>query len=125
MSCQAFGDALAAAIDARVSGAYATLPPMHGASLVPRATRRWQNLVAALGLVVIVVLIVLGRQQKQTDEAKLSKAVADLEKSSVPATPSSRPATTPPVRPRPRPAASNAPDAAPADAAPQAPTLIQ
>jgi serine/threonine-protein kinase len=59
-SCRAFGDALGAAIDVRVSSGFPTIS-MHSASIVPKATRRWQNIVVAAALLVIVVLILMGR----------------------------------------------------------------
>jgi len=60
-SCRAFGEALAAAIDARVldTPRISETPPPR--SLIPRATRRVHNLVAALALLVIIALVVIGR----------------------------------------------------------------
>jgi serine/threonine-protein kinase len=63
-SCRAFGDALGAAIDVRVSSGFPTIS-MHSASIVPRATRRWQNIVVAGALLVIVVLILMGRGEHE------------------------------------------------------------
>lgn len=116
-SCEAFGDALAAAIDTRTSGAFATLPPPgHSQSVIPRATRRWQNLVAGLGLLVIVGLVVMGR--RSTDD----KTTKDDPQPSASPTPSAKPppVVTPAPRPKPKPSAapSGAPDAAIVDAAP-------
>ncbi len=62
-SCRAFGDALGAAIDVRVSSGFPTIS-MHSASIVPKETRRWQNMFVAGALAVIVVLILLGRSQQ-------------------------------------------------------------
>jgi len=60
-SCHAFGEALAVAIEARLSDSLPiseTPPPR---SIVPRATRRVHNLIAAGALLVIIGLIVVGR----------------------------------------------------------------
>lgn len=126
LTCQAFGDALAASIDVRQSGAYATLPPpSHGSSIVPRATRRWQNLVAAGGLLVIATLVILGRRGEEQG-ASLSRTQNELERALASASASSR---APPPKPKlapPRPTATAA--SAPTDAgaadAPPGPTLL-
>ncbi len=104
-SCQAFGDALAAAIDVRASGAYATLPPFDAAAGDPRTTRRWQNLVAAGALLVIVGLAVAGRPG--SSGASLAKVQQELNFALA------AHAVSPPSRP--------APSAAPPRAKPQAP----
>jgi serine/threonine protein kinase len=63
-TCRAFGDALGSAIDVRVSSGFPTLA-MHSSSIVPKATRRWQNIFLAAALVVIVVLILIGRGERE------------------------------------------------------------
>jgi eukaryotic-like serine/threonine-protein kinase len=118
-TCEAFGDALAAAIDTRSSGAFSTFPPGHTQSMVPRATRRWQNLVAGVGLLVIVGLIVLGRRNDET----VSKTNDDPKPSASPAaSPSKPPAVVTSPKPKPKPVVSastaNVQDAALPDAAP-------
>jgi serine/threonine-protein kinase len=63
-SCRAFGEALAAAIEARtLDTPLSETPPPR--SLVPRATRRLQNIVAAVALLVIVGLVVFGRPSSE------------------------------------------------------------
>jgi serine/threonine-protein kinase len=57
-TCRAFGDALGAAIDVRVSSGYQTIGDQ--APVVPQATRRWQNMIVAVALLVIVVLVLVG-----------------------------------------------------------------
>ena len=60
-SCRAFGEALALAIETRTldTPRPSDTPPPR--SVIPRATRRVHNLIAALALVVILALVVLGR----------------------------------------------------------------
>jgi serine/threonine protein kinase len=60
-SCRAFGDALAAAITVRASDtppSSETPPPR---SIIPHATRRIHNMIAAAALLVIIGLVLLGR----------------------------------------------------------------
>jgi serine/threonine protein kinase len=63
-SCRAFGDALGSAIDVRVSSGFPTIS-MHSASIVPRATRRWQNIAIAAALALIAALVFFGRNQQR------------------------------------------------------------
>ena len=75
-SCRAFGDALGAAIDVRVSSGFPTIS-MHSASIVPKATRRWQNMFLLAAVVVIAALFLIGRGDKndrETDAAPLKAA---------------------------------------------------
>jgi serine/threonine-protein kinase len=76
-SSRAFGDALGAAIDVRVSSGFPTIS-MHSASIVPKATRRWQNMFLLAAVLVIVGLFMLGRGDKneheQADAAPLKAA---------------------------------------------------
>jgi hypothetical protein len=60
-SCRAFGDAFAIAIEARFldTPRISETPPPR--SIIPRATRRVHNMVAALALLVILALVVIGR----------------------------------------------------------------
>ena len=60
-SCRAFGDAFAAAIEARIidTPRISETPPPR--SLIPRATRRVHNLIAGAALVVIALLVAFGR----------------------------------------------------------------
>ncbi len=89
-SCRAFGDALAASIDARVSGGFATFPT-HSTSVVPKATRRWQNVFVGAAILVIAALIYFGRRGT-SDGASLKHAADDFAR-----TVGSAEATTPPA----------------------------
>jgi serine/threonine-protein kinase len=66
-SCRAFGDALGSAIDVRVSSGFPTIS-MHSASIVPKATRRWQNMFLLAAVVVIAGLFLIGRGDKNEHE---------------------------------------------------------
>jgi serine/threonine-protein kinase len=79
-SCAIFGDALATALEQRpgITPAPASLrismtstsrvdTPFHRASLVPKQTRRWQNLLAASAVLLIIGLVVIGRRQRGVD----------------------------------------------------------
>jgi eukaryotic-like serine/threonine-protein kinase len=80
-SCAIFGDALAAALELRAGAppASASLrismtstsrvdtPFHHRSSLVPKQTRRWQNLLAASAVLLIIGLVVIGRRQRNVD----------------------------------------------------------
>ena len=74
-SCRAFGDSLGSAIDVRVSSGFPTIS-MHSASIVPRATRRWQNLFVLGALLVIAFLFLLGRKDDAHDNAAPLKSAA-------------------------------------------------
>jgi serine/threonine-protein kinase len=113
-SARAFGDAFAAAIDTRVSGAI-TIPPMRSASIVPRETRRWQNMFVGLAILVIVGLVVFGRRAR--DEA--AKAKAD-ESAAASAPPHAAPQ---PTRSKPKPSAAPSTGPASASAPPELPPL--
>ena len=115
-SARAFGDAFAAAIDARISGAI-TIPPLHSSSIVPRSTRRWQNVFVGLAILVIVGLVVFGRRAR--DEAARAKP----DDSASASTPNR--VAPPPTRPKPKPSAgptTGAPSAS-ASASPDLPPL--
>ncbi len=62
-SCEAFGSTLAEVLEATQS----TLPtpPTSQSSIVPRSTRRWQNAVAGIAVMVIFALVALGGQRGQ------------------------------------------------------------
>jgi serine/threonine-protein kinase len=75
-SCRAFGDALGSAIDVRVSSGFPTIS-MHSASIVPKATRRWQNMFLLAAVLVIAGLFMIGRgdkNEKENDAAPLKAA---------------------------------------------------
>ncbi|HEY1960374.1 MAG TPA: serine/threonine-protein kinase [Polyangiaceae bacterium] len=74
-SCRAFGDALGSAIDVRVSSGFPTIS-MHSASIVPRATRRWQNIAIAAALALIAGLFFYGRSPQNHDGASLKSAAS-------------------------------------------------
>ena len=103
-SARAFGDAFAAAVDARISGAI-TIPPLHTSSIIPRATRRWQNVFVGLAILVIVGLVVFGRRAR--DEAAKTRTDDSASASAAPPAP---------PQPKPKPRPSVAPSMAPASA---------
>jgi serine/threonine-protein kinase len=118
-TCVAFGEALAGELE---GSSFGTITPAPRSSIVPRATRRWQNLAAAAALCVIASLIVAGRFQ--SDDGLSLKAVASAFASSAAAprlavaAPSTAPAASHHARsvdPAPSPSASSM--AAPVDAA--------
>jgi serine/threonine-protein kinase len=59
-SCRAFGEALGSALDVRISSGFPAIQ-LHSSSIVPRETRRWQNIVLAIALAVIIALVLMGR----------------------------------------------------------------
>lgn len=106
-SCRAFGDALGAAIDVRVSSGFPIIS-MHSASIVPKATRRWQNMFLLAAVVVIAGLFLIGRgdkNDKEPDAAPL-KAAQSAFSSAI------RPRHHIHVPPAPQPSSSMAADAA-------------
>jgi serine/threonine-protein kinase len=74
-TCRAFGDALASAIDVRISSGFPTIS-MHSASIVPKATRRKQNLVVLAAVAVIATLILIGRSSERDHDASHDAAPA-------------------------------------------------
>ncbi|HSQ65015.1 MAG TPA: serine/threonine-protein kinase [Polyangiaceae bacterium] len=62
-SCRVFCESLSSAIDVRVSSGFPALSGLHSASIVPKATRRWQNIFVGAALTVILALVVFGREQ--------------------------------------------------------------
>jgi serine/threonine protein kinase len=122
-SCKAFGDALGSAIDVRISSGFPTIS-MHSASIVPKATRRWQNIAIGAALALIAGLFLWGRNPPPANgpsggSAPLKSAASEFSA-----------AVRPPPAPRhrrhhvhPRPSASDslpplpAPSADPADEA--------
>ncbi len=81
-TCRAFGDALGSAIDVRVSSGFPTIS-MHSASIVPRATRRWQNLFVLGALLVIAFLFLLGRNEPHENNGAPLKSAASAFSSSI------------------------------------------
>jgi len=72
-SCEMFATLLADELEGRNEKSLAT--PMPPSSIVPRATRRWQNSAALAGILVIVALVVAGRLQGD-DEGVSLRSVA-------------------------------------------------
>ncbi len=73
-SCRAFGEALAAAIEARTLDTPRISETPAPRSIIPRATRRVHNMIAAVALLVIIALMVFGRP---TSEGISLRHVAD------------------------------------------------
>ncbi|HLK41477.1 MAG TPA: protein kinase, partial [Polyangiaceae bacterium] len=96
-STEAFGDSLAAELEG--TNMLAFTPPAPS-SIVPRATRRWQNAVAALAVLIIGALVVLGRFQRPDDNLSL-RAVASSFSAAI--TPPRAPTRTPAMRAEPPP----------------------
>jgi serine/threonine-protein kinase len=65
VSCEAFTSVLASELEG--SNVATLTTPLPRSSIVPRATRRWQNSAALLGVVVIVLLAVAGRYHRPSD----------------------------------------------------------
>jgi eukaryotic-like serine/threonine-protein kinase len=65
VSCEAFTSVLAGELEG--SNVATLTTPLPRSSIVPRATRRWQNSAALLGVVVIVLLAVAGRYHRPSD----------------------------------------------------------
>ena len=80
-SCAVFGEVLAAELEGASPG---IMTPVPRSSIVPRATRRWQNLAALVALGVIATLVVAGRLP--SDDGGVSfKSVASAFAASAPA----------------------------------------
>ena len=77
-TCELFGDSLAQALE--VPHGTPTSMPISQSSIVPRATRRWQNAIAGIAVLVIFVLIGLGGQHRGSAEgvslARVARAFA-------------------------------------------------
>jgi serine/threonine protein kinase len=67
-SCDVLGNVLSTELEGVESG---RLGPASVSSIVPRATRRWQNAAAGAAVLVIVGLVVLGRQRSPAEGASL------------------------------------------------------
>ena len=72
-SSDVLGNVLATEIDGIESS---RLSPGSVSSIVPRATRRWQNLTAGAAVLVIITLIVVGRQRPRPADGVSLKSVA-------------------------------------------------
>jgi eukaryotic-like serine/threonine-protein kinase len=72
-SCDVFGSVLATELEGFESGRMSTSSV---SSIVPRATRRWQNAAAGLAVLVILSLVVLGRQRRSGAEGASLTSVA-------------------------------------------------
>ncbi len=73
-TCEVFGTTLADALEL-ASGTLPT-PPTSQSSIVPRATRRWQNAVGAAAVLVIFALVGLGGRHQGATEGISLKSVA-------------------------------------------------
>jgi serine/threonine-protein kinase len=109
-SCEVFGSVLATELEGFEVG---RMSASSVSSIVPRSTRRWQNAAAGLAVVVILSLVVLGRQPRSGGEGASLTAVA----SAFSATLASSPRGAPSVSAAPRPHAPRATAAASAASA--------
>jgi serine/threonine-protein kinase len=120
-TCAAFGDVLGAELDGTNAAA---MTPMPRSSIVPRVTRRWQNVAGVLALAVIAALVVAGRFRSEDAGVSLTSVASAFEATAG----GPRMAATAPVtvthRMRPAesasasPSASTAPASGPLDASP-------
>jgi serine/threonine protein kinase len=62
-SCDVLGNVVATELEGVGTG---PLPPASRSSIVPRATRRWQNAAAGAAVLVICALVLLGRQERHS-----------------------------------------------------------
>jgi serine/threonine protein kinase len=72
-SCEVFGSVLATELEGFESG---RMSASSASSIVPRATRRWQNAVAGLAVLVIAALVMLGRQPRPAGDGASLTSVA-------------------------------------------------
>lgn len=110
-SCATFGEVLGAELE---GASLSMMTPMPRSSIVPRATRRWQNAAIVLGLSVIGGLLVSGRLQEQDAGVSL-RSVANAFGSTAGAAHISVPAGAPAAH-RARPTPSGSPSASALDA---------
>lgn len=72
-SCDVLGNVLATELEGLESG---RLAPASVSSIVPRATRRWQNAAAGVAVLVICALVVLGRQRRSPGDGVSLRSVS-------------------------------------------------
>lgn len=72
-SCDVLGSVLATELEGAELG---RLAPASVSSIVPRATRRWQNAAAGAAMLVICALVLLGRQRRAPSEGVSLRSVA-------------------------------------------------
>jgi serine/threonine protein kinase len=114
-SCAIFGEALATALESRpgITPAPASLrismtstsrvdTPSHRSSFIPKQTRRWQNLLAASAVLLIIGLVVIGRRQRGVEPGVSMREVAAefalaIESKSAPLPVAARPPQSPAV----------------------------
>jgi eukaryotic-like serine/threonine-protein kinase len=120
-TCAVFGEVLAAELE---GGSPGLITPVPRSSIVPRATRRWQNAAAVLALGVIAALVVVGRLQGDDTGVSLKSVASAFASAATPRMAVTAPAaSTRRVRPAESasaPAAASPPPSAsssPADAA--------
>ena len=141
-SCDVFGSVLATELEGFESGRMSTSSV---SSIVPRATRRWQNAAAGLAVLVILSLVILGRQRRSGGEGASLTSVASAFSAAVspgspprstssapigshahalratPSAPPPAPSSTPPAESAASIAADGAPSLAPAPSTPPEP----
>jgi serine/threonine protein kinase len=118
-SCEVLGSVLATELEGFETGRGA---PVSNSSIVPRSTRRWQNAAAGVAVLVILALVVLGRQRHPDDGASLTSVASAFSAAVAP----TRSPSPPPRHARPAPSSSTgaaparAPDGAASSQAPSA-----
>jgi serine/threonine-protein kinase len=97
-ACDAFSSALAGSLETEAVR-FETPLPHSQASIVPRATRRWQNAAAGAAVAVIFGLVLLGREPRGAGVSLKSVAGAFAMTLAASSHGASRPRPTPPVSP--------------------------
>ena len=107
-TCEAFGNLVADELEGANSD---TITPAPRSSIVPRATRRWQNVTALASVVVIAALVVAGRLRSGDEGGVSLKSVASAFAATVGSAPKMVVAAPPSLAHRSSPAPSASPSA--------------
>lgn len=95
-SCAHFGNALARALAEEPT--LHSIPVPARTSIVPRATRRWQNLLVGVALLVIVALVLIGRRSHEDEGGVSLRSAASAFAANVPSA-SAKPKVLPKIPP--------------------------